>query len=281
MIYIDADLLQPPKEWSDQAAAVMQMLLTASETERDEIIEKHSALWREIRNDLRRLSHGKCWYCESIEIRSDCPVDHFRPKKRVAGVPDHPGYWWLAFDITNFRFCCTFCNSRRIDQETGFAGGKVDHFPLEDEAARAYSPEDDAFAECPTLLDPTDPLDPPLLWFDERGEATPRRSRDENLTDFRRAQTSIELYHLNHSQIVSTRAAVAAAMRRHVRNVDAYLRRQTPDLPADTTTRQALRSELKDIKRLLDRATPFSAAARCVLQGYRSRPWVDEVLALS
>jgi uncharacterized protein (TIGR02646 family) len=276
MIYVDADLLQPPKEWADQAATVMLMLIAASSDERDTIIEQHSALWRDLKENLRLLSHGKCWYCESIEIRSDCPIDHFRPKKRVAGVPLHPGYWWLAFDTENFRFCCTFCNSRRIDQETGVGGGKADHFPLEDEARRAYTPEDDAFAECPTLLDPTDPQDPPLLWFDERGEATPRRTQNENAADFRRAETSIELYHLNHSQIVSSRAAVAATIRRRVKNVDAYFGRQSPVLEA--AARQALRSELKEIKRLLDRATPLSATARCVLQGYRSRPWVEQLL---
>lgn len=276
MIYVDAELLQPSSEWAEEAAVVMQLLINSNPEDRDALIERYSNLWRAVRDDLRRMSTGKCWYCETADIRADCPVDHFRPKKRVAEVTDHPGYWWLAFDTTNFRYCCTFCNSRRIDQDTGVGGGKADHFPLLDESTRAYGPDDDAFAECPILLDPVDPEDPTLLWFDERGEALSRRSESENPTDFERATKSIELYHLNHSYIVSARAAVAAAIQRRVKRIDTYLLREN----TEPTARQAIKAEMREIRRLMDGATPFCATARCVLRGYRTRPWVEQMLGL-
>ena len=101
------------------------------------------------------LSDDKCWYCESKQIRLDRHVDHYRPKNSVAECADHPGYWWLAFRSYNYRYSCTYCNSRRVDQRSGQAGGKADHFPLRDESRRAFSPDDPIDDEQPTLLDPT------------------------------------------------------------------------------------------------------------------------------
>src|SRR5207248_877805 len=103
----------------------------------------------------------------------DKHVDHFRPKNSLSkeDSPNHPGYWWLAFCLANYRYSCTFCNSRRTDSASGSAGGKGDRFPIRDEAKRCQSQTDPLIREEPALLDPTVPGDPLLLWFDQDGTA--------------------------------------------------------------------------------------------------------------
>ncbi|HWO33074.1 MAG TPA: hypothetical protein VNO32_30120, partial [Candidatus Acidoferrum sp.] len=97
---------------------------------RHKAINARSSVWRSAEQALRLASHGKCWYCESSQDRSDKPVDHFRPKNKVFEAEGHPGYWWLAFDWTNYRYSCTYCNSKRRDIEGRTEGGKHDHFPI-------------------------------------------------------------------------------------------------------------------------------------------------------
>ena len=109
-------------------------------------------IWRELKDGLAELLHDKCWYCESPITRSDNAVDHFRPKNCVSdAINQHDGYKWLAFDRFNFRYACTYCNSRRLGVNT--AGGKADRFPLIDETSRVYS-EGPIDQEYPMLLDP-------------------------------------------------------------------------------------------------------------------------------
>lgn len=110
---------------------------------------------------LEELFSDKCAYCETkVTAGSDWDVEHFRPKGRVAEREDHPGYYWLAYEWTNLYLGCTHCNQARRDRPvwadptTGPAEGKVDQFPMEDESARAMSPEDRLGDERPLLLDP-------------------------------------------------------------------------------------------------------------------------------
>src|SRR5690242_2141799 len=115
---IPLNQLRPSAEWANRAKkarvlvwAIAVELADAGEGERPEIIKrlraeiaKHAAIWAELRDQMSPLSSGKCWYCESRENRSDVAVDHFRPKGEVEECPTHPGYWWLAFDPSNYRF---------------------------------------------------------------------------------------------------------------------------------------------------------------------------------
>jgi hypothetical protein len=170
--YIDSTEIQEklPEGWEDKAKEAYETVLAVSPEGRSGAINRFSHLWTQLKDILHSHFHGKCWYCEAIQERSDNAVDHFRPKNKVFECPKHGGYWWLAFKWLNYRYSCTFCNSRRLNKD-GVAGGKHDHFPLEEEQKRAYTPEDDLDAEQPLLLDPTCPADPGLLWFDEDGQA--------------------------------------------------------------------------------------------------------------
>lgn len=203
MRYINIEDISLPQGWEARAKQVLDQLTQADPAARKKLISDNSALWGELKNALSALSHGKCWYCDSSQIRSDNAVDHFRPKNKVADCEGHEGYWWLAFDWRNYRFSCTFCNSRRKGENT--SGGKGDQFPLVDEVFRALKWGDDCTTEQPMLLDPANASDPELLWFYIDGTPTPKFGKDEDEIKHKRATISIRLYHLDEERLEEKR----------------------------------------------------------------------------
>ncbi len=253
-------------------------MAAAPALDRSAEVNRRSAVWQDLKDTLRHASHEKCWYCESIDIRSDNAVDHFRPKNAVSECPGHEGYWWLAFKWENYRFCCTFCNCHRVNQTTKQGGGKADHFPLKEEAHRARSPDDRLDDEEPMLLDPCATSDPAHLWFDEDGQAAPNPiCGDQNSFPHRRATVSIHFFHLNHPGIVDQRKALCSVMRRRVEEADRYFQKYSA---GDETARRAFADAVGDLKARLAARKPYSAAARAMLMGLRgTHPMVDMVLA--
>src|SRR5262249_37866054 len=150
-----------PADVLDAAQEAERDLLSATDDETIAKVIKDSAkVWRRAKPYLERVMDYKCWYCETKDVRSDNAIDHFRPKAL---------YWWLAFRYWNFRFSCTFCNSRRRDPESGIVGGKAAEFPLVPGSARLVESNESVDDEIPLLLDPCIGQDPQLLWFDETG----------------------------------------------------------------------------------------------------------------
>ena len=119
MKYIDSTEIQEklPDGWEEKAKEAYETVLALSPEERSGAINRFSHLWTQLKDVLQSHFHGKCWYCEAIQERSDNAVDHFRPKNKVFECPKHGGYWWLAFKWLNYRYSCTFCNSRRINKD--------------------------------------------------------------------------------------------------------------------------------------------------------------------
>jgi uncharacterized protein (TIGR02646 family) len=242
------------------APQIEQLALEA----RHKAINAKSAVWRKAEGSLRQASNEKCWYCESRQNRSDMPVDHFRPKNSVWEAVGHPGYWWLAFDWKNYRYSCTYCNSKRRDIAGRTEGGKQDHFPIipPPEHARCDTdPPDRA-----KLLDPTDDNDPKLLTFLPNGFPWPRK-KDQVSKD--RVTESIRLYHLDHHSLVNRRKRIADEISEHVTNANAA---SSAD---DKTNFRFYRKEI--IKRVRANAE-CSSAARVYLQAYRTHEWVEEIL---
>ena len=131
------DIKKNKPDWFIKAKTLMGVIKKAKPEDRSGIINKTSSqkLWKDLKPFFEKASHKKCWYCESRQSRSDKAVDHFRPKGAIRDDSlGHAGYWWLAFEPKNYRYSCTFCNSRRKSDDT--AGGKWDYFPLEDDSKR-------------------------------------------------------------------------------------------------------------------------------------------------
>jgi uncharacterized protein (TIGR02646 family) len=102
-----------------------------------------------VKQALRKAQHDKCALCESkISHISHGDVEHFRPKaghrQEPEGALGQPGYYWLAYEWTNFLFCCQLCNQV-------FKGNL---FPLANPAHRAKSHHEDINDEGPLLVNP-------------------------------------------------------------------------------------------------------------------------------
>lgn len=260
---IEECLTQPWRDMADGAKA--DLLAAPDQVARKAILKKvaSSKVWRDFYNLLPEPYKRKCWYCEAEEIRSDMPIDHFRPKNKVEDEQEHEGYWWLAFDWQNYRCACTFCNSRRVFDET--EGGKACRFPLENPDDRAFTPNDHVKLrnERPYILDPFDPDDEKLLWFDNDGlpEAKPSATAEQEL----KVKNSIEIFHLNEIRITRARNKVRLEVERQIRNI-----KENNDIPA---AKARLRRMVRDTEML-------SRAAVVYLRAYRELPEVKDILNL-
>lgn len=282
MRYINPNRINPqdvPNGWDQKAQHATDEVTAATPESRSKEVNDRGDVWKEMKAALKRASHDKCWYCESIDIRSDNAVDHFRPKNSVVECPGHKGYWWLAFKRDNYRFSCTFCNSRRIDQKTDNGGGKHDHFPLRNEARRANAPADNLADEEPILLDPTVAADPGFLWFDETGQTTPHPVCCDNVNGYahKRATASISLYHLNHTDVVEQRKVLCADIRRQVAEADRFFQKYDA---GDGTAREAFQNAVHALLGRLSPEAKYSATARAMLMGLRgNHKFLELVLA--
>lgn len=252
--------------WRDTANQAKAELMAAPDEAARKVILKRvatSSVWREFYNLLPENLKRKCWYCEAEEIRSDMPIDHFRPKNKVEDDKQHGGYWWLAFDWENYRCACTYCNSRRVFDET--EGGKACRFPLENPEERAFTPAEQANLrnERPYFLDPFNPDDEKLLWFDNDGlpEAKPAATAEQKL----KVENSIEIFHLHEARIARARNKIRLEVERQIKKI-----KDNDDVPA---AKAKLRRMVRDTEML-------SRAAVIYLRAHRELPEVKDILNL-
>jgi 5-methylcytosine-specific restriction endonuclease McrA len=269
-----------PSGWKEKAQKALEAVRAAAaigDRDKAKALERYSGVWRDpgLKQALADLSYHKCWYCEGHDLRSDGVVDHFRPKARVFGVASHPGYWWLAFAPSNFRYCCTYCNSRRIDLATGRGGGKQDQFPLFDEKTRAY-PEDAGNGEKVILLDPVKAADTILLYFGDDGEVQSRHPKGPTWRA-ERVKISIDVYHLNHTDLIEARLELLNRIRN---SIDLGKTFYSAWQHGDDKAEIAFNSALDSLKQLVTDRAEFSTAARDMIKGMREEDhrWIDDIL---
>ena len=214
MRYININEIQLPNDWEDKANQLNQRLTDAeNDAKRKEIIEANP-IWKDLFVPLSNLSNGKCWYSEALDVMSDRDIDHFRPKGKAKNIDNidranENGYWWIAYDYMNYRFSSQFSNQLRKDkfEPDKATGGKWVYFPLcagSIVANNKVQCEDEDIM----LLDPCDEDDPPLLTFNERGVAIPNSNAIVEERDRIRVETSIKLYHLDHSPLQELRERI-------------------------------------------------------------------------
>ncbi|MCP4213646.1 MAG: hypothetical protein GY765_03270 [bacterium] len=208
----DGKPIQPSSGWCKRAR------IKTKAAEKEGKKHKVTELYRDsrVKMALEELFYFKCAYCETtISVAAYWDVEHFRPKGRVAGRPDHPGYYWLAYKWTNLYPSCVFCNRNLKDQSLyddpqGLpAKGKGDQFPLENEAHRAMGHEDDIAEEKPLLFDPCNDDPEKYLAYNEKGEILPYNGD-------RRALETISICHLGRRRLCNDRARVLHLVRKIV-----------------------------------------------------------------
>ncbi len=109
--------------------------------------------YRVVAEDLWRLQHCKCCYCEARIPMKFNDVEHYRPKgsaDRSPGSALTHGYWWLAFTWDNLLFACPSCNR----------SGKNDLFPLDHGSVPLNAEDSSPGREIPLLIDPSSATNP-------------------------------------------------------------------------------------------------------------------------
>jgi hypothetical protein len=261
-----------PKGWKEKAKKALEDVAKAAPQDRAVLVNKYREVWAELKPELAKIMHGKCWYTESLQVGTDTDVDHFRPKNSVKNVrkPDtneeHSGYWWRAFDAKNYRYSCIVANRLRRDLETDLVGGKADEFPLWDECERAWTPDDNCDHEQPLLIDPCNAGEVALITFAENGEATERYKETEKPKKFAKAHKSILLYHLNHSDFVRERIKIRDNLTNYIEDAKRYYEKLDD---GDADDDYAYMRAIEGLRQACSESAPFSSFAIAMLRPYR------------
>lgn len=255
----DLHQINPSLAWRQKAEAATDAVRNGTKKPGD-----LAQIWADLKQELADLSHKKCWYCESRQMRADNAVDHFRPKSK---------YPWRAFSIENFRFSCTFCNSRRTNPETDEVGGKGDFFPLFDGSPRATN-EAEIASEQPVLLDPCIAADVGLLDF--RADGTPCPVQPLHPITNKRVCESIKLYSLDHPDLNEQRRVLWLGLEEWINRADRlYPRVQNG---GDAEIDQAFQGFVESLARSIDDRAELSAFARRMIKTHRTKPWIEQLL---
>jgi uncharacterized protein (TIGR02646 family) len=274
LIYIDTSKLSIPQRWKDDAKRAIDNLKNIPDSGRSDFINRNSHIWQSLKTELERISHNKCWYCEAKNTRADFHVDHHRPKNRIRNRDgtEEPGYWWLAFDHRNFRLACSYCNCPHKGAD-GITRGKSDQFPLRSNSIRASSPGSNLDDETALLLDPTNPADPLLLWFQNDGNACPRYSKGKGFPH-QRAKVTIDILNLNDIKIVEARKEL---WNRCVSLIERGDKAFAQYQKGSATGIKEFEMVIREIRKLIQSSAEFSATARACFRG-SSYDWVRETV---
>lgn len=222
--------------------------------DRNELIDNNSTHWGELKDWLMHLSHGKCWFSETKELFSHYDVEHFRPKKEAKNIGSsvRDGYWWLAFNYTNFRLCGNVGNRKK--------GG---WFPLKAGTLCSTYDSQCEESEDPYLIDPIDSGDVKLIAFDEEGKVI--AAPDCTVWQIERVKESAKRLKLNdHVPLTEARRALWQAVLNDIKEYqEGHARSGSGGNPA---AREKMKAAMKKIRGRVKRSEPLSAVARwCVL----------------
>ncbi|MGF1716766.1 hypothetical protein L4D08_18030 [Photobacterium chitinilyticum] len=246
---------------------------------RKKAINSRSKVWRKLKQHLSEASFGKCWYCQSIEIRSLNPVDHFKPKGGVKECAGHPGYWWLAFSWKNYRYSCGYCNSSHENGRHG--GGKQDHFDLVKRKNRQFT-KGQANQEIPMLLDPCRFGDSKLITYDTKRARVianeSRCKRENNIAEkaFDRVKYSIDTYDFNHEPLRRKRETMFDDIKQLIVDINFFIKKGVDEHSEEIRTKQA---QLVEYIRFDSQKYGFNEAAYCYLSSHsKKNAWIEDIL---
>jgi len=289
VIHVDIGEIQIADEWLTRSEALRdQLALLPIEERKDFIDENRDATWGadELRSALSALVGHKCWYTEVGLEGADPHVDHFRPKGAVREVDENlnntkisrPGYWWLAFELENYRLTCQHANVRRVDKDTD--GGKWDYFPVEGNRAVENTPTPQ-ITERKLILDPASNTDVQLLWFDEDGSPSCSAKRSPNDHDRRRVEATIWIYHLKKAEIKTSRSKAMHDIKKDVMNANTQFSLWDRDSAnPNEQAKNAFDSQLAIIRAKIRDTEIFAGAKRCMLKklfaGNAKYSWLED-----
>ncbi len=285
MIYIDYENRTPmdtdidgwepwsEKKWNDWLEKSKELLDKLEKLnrvgkikERNKLIDKNKGHWGNLKPWLKQLSKGKCWFSEVRDLYSHWDVEHFRPKKLAKSLDGykHDGYWWLAFDYTNYRLCGNVGNRK-----------KGNRFPLKKESDRSTYAERCEESEAPYLIDPINILDVMLIAFNEEGDVIPAPGISK--WDKKRVEESIEILKLNeHEPLTEARKKVWQEI---TREIDLYKKALSRDPRGNNpVARNQAKNHLRKIRSMTRRDAELSSVAKwCV--SFKNDPKLTRLVA--
>ena len=235
---------------------------------------KFSALWGGFKDAFAEAQHGRCGYCDQDVISTqDGDVEHYAPKSevsvlgqdettwgteapnlaRVKGrkpiVLSPGGYWWLAYDWSNYLLACANCNRK----------WKGSIFPVKEPPPRTVPPGE-GIVERSLLLNPFEGPDPAKhLRFDESGAVAPLRGSKRGLE-------TIKTVGLNRPSLHRPRGhAVEDALEAIRELADAQL--------AGDPVR--VKAALRDLVRRGDETRAFAGCVRAIAQQQLKQSWTE------
>jgi len=259
------------KEWLDKSKEYRVKLVELHEQgdieERNKFIDSKSAHWGKLKLWLQVLSHGKCWFSEVKELYSHYDVEHFRPKKErkeLDGVT-YDGYWWLAFEYTNYRLCGNVGNRKK--------GG---WFPLKESSMKSTYDCQCEESETYYLLDPTDPYDPTLLAFNEEGNAIPSPLCQGDWEKARAEETIKRLKLTEHELLTQERRRIWQEVDMAI---DLYLTAKSKlAAGCNPGVREKVNSQLRKIREYTDPHSELSSVARWCIH-FRNDPMLSRLVS--
>ena len=209
-------------------------------------------MWGELKQHFCNVLQRKCWYSESVNDFAHCHVDHFRPKSKALDEygNDQGGYWWLAFNWTNYRYSAPAGNVR-----------KKDYFHVN--LNKANLPSDALENEDIRFLDPTEPDDPHKLKFNNIGVISPKETNQAS-RDYIQAEYTIRRMNLNMVGLIEGRKDKYRRAARLIRQVERLLVLQR--LSLDMARRQSIKAKQLELIELAGRFSEYSAAVKYCLR---------------
>jgi hypothetical protein len=286
MIYINPARIKVSADLTKKCADLALELSQLSKDKRNDFINsKRLETWghNDVLKALRDVVGDKCWYSEVSLAGADANVDHFRPKGNVKEIDDQTltptgksseGYWWLAFDIMNYRLSSVHSNQRRVDETT--SGGKWDYFPIIGQRALSCTALS-LITENILPLDPCSASDVALMWFGPDGAPGYSNWRRE-ASDFekKRMLVTIWLFHLDKQTTSIPRAKAIDSLKLSIMHANTvYKIWEKNNFSFDSHEKILFDNYISQIKEDCAEYSEFSGAKQCTLKiAAAEYPWI-------
>lgn len=224
-----------------------------------------------IKERLLTFFHGKCGYCEdfmgNVKIEGkpnwDWQIEHYRPKARVFEDPTHSGYYWLAYECTNFLIVCPVCNGLRR---------KGDKFPIAIGTTRLT---DSHFIENNSLQTDICSLFHPIFQNEKPLLINPIVDKPKDFLQFfpdgtikgtnERGDESIKIYGLDRQALNIRRKKIVDNIRKSIaKQIKLLVFIQESSLK-NQKMKSIVRSEIKELLREIKSPTTPFIALRCAI----------------
>lgn len=275
-----------PKFWKKESQLKLKVLKLCPTIEDKKTFLNTGAnqTWTQLKPAFEKLSHQKCWFTEAYATVSDFQIEHFRPKKKIdlikskdtyaekRTVPDTSGYWWLSYELENFRL----------------AGGKPNqlkgnYFPLETNSSIARPIDNSWRKEAPILLDPCVESDVNLLTYN--GVEPIETNPDSTSLDHIRARVSIKVYGLKHDKLKNARSRVYEVAKNYYKNCErnwiAMQANQAVNVPVYNLAKENFDDNCANLVLMLKPNKQFTRMVLAFLIG-TNKSWVrDYILSIA